>query len=249
LELGYRIIGVSRAWYGDSSPPLNKTALLSGSATDLVSVLDHLDIEKVSLLGIMAGAIHGYATAANYPERVERVIGIAGIVPFFSDSQIETMPKSVRALIYTAKYFPKLLPLLIRTAVAMIDRGDMKNLLESTYNDSPVDSEATRQPDIYTRMVRGSQFASFYGHTAYTYEAIATAQNISELIEKIRCPVNLIHGEKDRMTVIKSVKKYCQEYDGFSFEIIEQAGHLLIYSHANAATRCLEKILGECSAN
>ncbi len=243
LERGYRIVGISRAWFGDSSAPLSTDNVIPRAAADLIQILNALDLAQVTLLGNMAGSVHAYATAALYPDRIRHIVNIAGMVSLTNETQINAMPKGIRAVVYTARYLPKLLPLLIRTAVAMIDTGNIKKLFETLYKSSPIDIAATKRRDIYERLTRGYQFASFHGHIAYTYEGIAVSANMSEYLDKVSCRVNLIHGAHDEITPIASVIEQCQQYPTFSLYSIEDAGQLLMYTAPKTVTNALISIL------
>ncbi len=243
---GYRIIGPSRAWFGESSPPSNRDNLLQNSASDLIELLDYLKLKSVILLGNMAGAAHAYTTTALYPSRVKRIINIAGVVPLISEEQIKAMPKSVRAVVRTARYFPKLLPTLMRTALALIDNGEIRKLFETNYQSSPIDIAATNQEDVYQRLYTGYRFAAHSGYEAYTYEGLALAQDLSRYLEKITCRCCLIHGAHDGITSIDSVIDFAHARDQAHVTSIEQAGHLIMYTEPQLATQALIERLSLC---
>lgn len=240
LSAGYRIIGVSRAWFGESSAADDDTCVIQRSTSDLISVLDALSVRSTILLGNMAGAIHAYATGSLHPNRIERIINIAGMVSLTNETQIKAMPKGMRPVVYTAKYFPKLLPLFIRTAVAMVDSGDIRKLFETMYRESPLDIEAIKNDDTFERLSRGFNYASFHGHAAYTNEGIAIVKNMGDYLEKLNCRVDLIHGRHDGATPMASVEDLSRQYKNFSISTIEDAGQLLLYT---AAEKVTEKVI------
>lgn len=230
LDADLRIVGISRAGFGESSAATDGGCVLKRAAADLMRVLDELNIDSAILLGNMGGSIHAYAASVLYPQRVERVINVAGMVPLSDETQIKAMPKGMRPVVYTAKYFPKLLPLFIRTAVAMINNGDIRNLFKTMYRDSPIDIAAIENDEIFRRLERGFNFASFHGHAAYTSETIDLVKNVTQYLDKITCRVDLIHGQHDGATPIASVKDLSQQYDKFNITSIEDAGKLLMYT-------------------
>jgi len=236
---GYRIIGPSRAWFGESSPPSNVANILEDSAEDLIELLDHLQIQSVTLLGNLAGGAHAYITAALYPTRVERIINIGGMVPLKSEQQLESMPKGVRAVIRTAKHFPKLLPTLIRTALALIDRGDIRRLFNTIYRASPLDISATKQDHVFQRLSIGYRFAARHGHGAYTYEGLALAQDFSHFLENMQCPCYLIHGEQDGIISMDTVNDFADTHNNVRVIQVKGAGQLIMYTHSKTLTRVL----------
>ena len=238
-EDGYRIIGPSRAWFGDSSPPSNTDNILVDSAHDLIELLDHLQIESAILLGHMAGSAHAYTTAALYPDRVEKIINISGVVPLQNERQFKSMPMGVRAVIRTAKYFPSLLPTLIRTALSLIDRGDIRKLFNTIYRTSQIDIDATKQDCVFQRLSIGYRFAAHHGHSAYTYEGLAVAQDFSHVLEKVTCVTHLIHGEYDGLISINSVSDFSDNQENMHVSMIKGVGQLMMYTKPKQVTRTL----------
>ena len=243
IDKGYRIIGMSRAWFGESSPPINPSNILEDAASDLNQLLDSLDINKVSLLACMAGSIHAYVFTALYPKRVQRIINLAGMVPIEGDAQIDSMPRGFRAVAHTARYFPKLFPTLIRTGVALIDGGNIRKLFNTGYRNSPVDFAATQDPKIFKRLSTGYRFAVYHGYSAYTYEGIAIMQDRSKYLDKVKCPINYINGSKDGLTSMQSVKQFCQKHSNAKVSEIEEGAHLLIYTHSKLVEKELELLI------
>ncbi len=68
----YRLITPSRPGYGKT--PLNETTTPRKTADRVVSLLNHLGIDKVVVYGISAGGLTSLEIAANYPDRVEKLI-------------------------------------------------------------------------------------------------------------------------------------------------------------------------------
>jgi pimeloyl-ACP methyl ester carboxylesterase len=72
LKHGYQLIVPSRPGYGKTPSSVGKTA--DAFADVLVSLLDHLHIDRVIVVGISAGGPTTLQFAARHPERVSKVI-------------------------------------------------------------------------------------------------------------------------------------------------------------------------------
>lgn len=72
LDAGYSILTPSRPGYGRTEGELGATA--AETAASLVELLDCLKIDKVYLIGVSAGGPTAIYLAANYPERVKKLI-------------------------------------------------------------------------------------------------------------------------------------------------------------------------------
>lgn len=72
LEAGYSILTPSRPGYGRTPESIGKTAVEAADA--IISLLDLLKIRKVSVIAISGGGPTGIHLAANYPDRVGKLI-------------------------------------------------------------------------------------------------------------------------------------------------------------------------------
>lgn len=72
LAAGYSILTPSRPGYGRTDVEAGRTA--AETAASLVKLLDNLKIDKVYLIGVSAGGPTAIYLAANYPERIKKLI-------------------------------------------------------------------------------------------------------------------------------------------------------------------------------
>ncbi len=78
LDAGFRVILYDRWGYGASSPrPCLSIPFFEEDLQDLHGLLDHLEVEWASLVGHSDGGTLALYFAAQFPERVSRVITIA----------------------------------------------------------------------------------------------------------------------------------------------------------------------------
>ena len=138
-RLNYRIIGISRAYYGDSSPPSEDINAFEQSLADTVAVLSAIGIKSVSVIAHKSGGEHALYWANQRPDLIQRIFVVSGIAPIQSSEDFADMPAGVRTVARTARYFPSLLPLLLRASLVMIHHGDFARLAHIGYQDSVSD--------------------------------------------------------------------------------------------------------------
>lgn len=76
---GVRLLAADRPGIGHSD--IDAAATPTSVADDLAAALDHLGIERVGVLSWSTGAIHALAFAGVHPERCDRVVLAAPLVP------------------------------------------------------------------------------------------------------------------------------------------------------------------------
>jgi pimeloyl-ACP methyl ester carboxylesterase len=78
-ELGIRLLAVDRPGIGHSDPEPSATP--RSVADDHVAVLDRLGIERAGVLAWSSGAVPGLALAGGHPDRIDRLLLVAPLVP------------------------------------------------------------------------------------------------------------------------------------------------------------------------
>ena len=226
---GHRIIGVCRAGYGDSSPAPAKRSVIDGAVDDLAELLKSLSIDKFAMLGLMGGSVHCYQTAMRFGDRVTRIINVSGTVPVVSEEQFDNMPPSTRAIAHTARNLPELFPLLVRSAVALIDTGETDKFINALYRNSPIDLEYLEQSEAREWVTKGCEFAVYQGHLTYVNELTEITSIKFEFNKLLKSPVTMIHAEYDGMISIGSVKSMADLHPLMSLSVIKNAGHLMLH--------------------
>jgi pimeloyl-ACP methyl ester carboxylesterase len=94
--LGLRIVSPDRPGIGASSPAPGRTT--ADWATDVRALLDGLGVERAAVLGWSMGGQYALACAALIPERVDRVVVVAGALPIDDDATFAELNKMDRRL-------------------------------------------------------------------------------------------------------------------------------------------------------
>jgi pimeloyl-ACP methyl ester carboxylesterase len=85
---GLRIVALDFAGHGHSGHrPQNCDYQLTDYVLDVLIVADHLGWDRFSLLGHSLGAIVSVLLASSFPERVERLALVDGLLPIFDEEQ------------------------------------------------------------------------------------------------------------------------------------------------------------------
>lgn len=84
---GFRIIGVDRPGVGNSTPHLYDD--IGAFTTDLARLLEALEVDDVSLIGLSGGGPYALAGAARLGSRVRSVGVLGGVAPTVGDDAID----------------------------------------------------------------------------------------------------------------------------------------------------------------
>ncbi|MDJ1498660.1 alpha/beta hydrolase [Cytophagaceae bacterium DM2B3-1] len=89
----YQLITPSRPGYGNTPLTSNKTALQAANLC--IALLDRLGLGKVIVYGISAGGPTALSLAANYPDRVEKLVLASAVTQTWPESKVYKLARLV----------------------------------------------------------------------------------------------------------------------------------------------------------
>lgn len=78
VDGGKKVIAYDQRGFGDSDAPRGKKCYrLRNARDDAIAVLNHLQVEKASVVGHDFGAVVGWLLAMDHPDRVDRLVAVS----------------------------------------------------------------------------------------------------------------------------------------------------------------------------
>ena len=230
LDAGYRVVlldnrdaGLSQKFYQLSAPPVwwalvrNKVGLdpeppytLADMAADAVGVLDALDIERAHVVGASMGGMIAQVLAANHPQRVATLTSIMSSSG--APGLTESSPQAVAALASGA-------------SVGGTRSDDIANRVDIARTiGSP---EYFHEADARQLAVRVLNRGTYAPGVVRQFEAILASGDRSSLLQRIRVPALVIHGEDDPLLPPDHGRDTASKIPDAHFVAIAGMGHAL----------------------
>ncbi len=238
LKLGVKIISIDRPGCGLST--YQNRRKMNDLVQDVVELLDHLKITKISVLGFSTGGFYALDLAKAYPEIIE-TIGIVSGVPYY---QLEYKNKNLPSLLKLVKFISKF-PLLVRfisrimtdTGLNGYKRNPEKEYKRSLKKLTPIDRETWEKekikswlieqylPDLQQSPRRGIAHDLVLLMTSFSNQVKRPSEPI------VKYPVYFWHGEDD--TIIHPLSSIQQEklFEKSELVLYPREGHKIIYTH------------------
>lgn len=179
-----------------------------------IGLLDHLEIPRADVMGYSNGSFYGLWMAARYPERVSRLLLIGNNVtpasrPTASPTFWEPRDSYEGWEKWNAHYWLE----------------DYRGWLEFFFDELFSEAHSTKgiddcvgwaletTPQILIRTARSAN------------PSLLPRMPASEAIERVRCPVMIIHGEDDRIVSIEASRALLQARPDFQLVTFEGSGH------------------------
>lgn len=227
-----RIIAPERPCFG-SAPRCGRLPheMVGAVARDMISLLDHLGLGTVVVVGHMAGSVYAFGLAAQAPDRVGAVVNVAGGVPIKSISQFRSMSRRQRTIAYSARFVPRALPMLLHAGIRQIRFGGVREFVEALYETSDVDRRVFADPAAMAAIIDGVTFAVAQGYNGFEIDSYHVVRDWSVHVEGSTCPVHLVHGPHDPVVSFDSVVDFAARLGPrCTLHKVDGAGQTVIYA-------------------
>ena len=226
-DLGIRLIVPDRPGYGlsDYSPGLGHLDF----ATDLLQLIDHLGIDRVSIMGLSVGAIYGLAFAYASPDRLGNLAMISSTPPFRTFSDLNDVPSSMKLLIAFSKYLPTAAKLVAEIAVINACNNPRRFLANIPV--CTADREVFSRPGMNAHFERCLLTGSKGCHAGFVNDVLLAARPWPFPPEKIDRLVHFWHGTEDTHSPLSRIRPVIDMVPNRRLTLIEGGGHFLIYEH------------------
>jgi 3-oxoadipate enol-lactonase len=198
IEKGFTVIAPDARGHGRSS--CNGSISVEQWVEDLVSILDHLKIEKTFVCGVSMGGVEAMALAAEHPQRVQ------GLVLADTFAKIE----------------PKAVPEKIKLTAGVARQQGMEKYAH-TY------LEQTLSHSLSAKSIRDSLHQAIAKMNVEDYSASAEtcfSADLEEQLSTISVPTLVIIGEEDFKTPIELSEAIASRISNAKLKVIPSGRHL-----------------------
>ncbi len=242
-----RVITPIRAGYGPSPHRKTDGDLASDVASEIVTVMDALCVEKAPIVTQSNDIVFAFRLARKHPNRVSAIIACGGATPMERPEQFNRMDKWHRFVLANGKFAPRLLPFLVKAGFLLARRIGKQRFLERVYANVPGDMQVISDPECRRAILEGSRFALSDGVSAHAaFSDVILYFGRPEWAADVRfaegrIPVYLINGDKDPMVRPKTLSEIAAAYPWINVKIYEGAGEFVFFQHWPAVMDLVER--------
>jgi pimeloyl-ACP methyl ester carboxylesterase len=206
-------------------------------ATDIVTLLDALEIERCSLVGHDWGGMIGFLLCVDHPARIDRYVALNSGHPWMrpdlrgvASAVTRVFPYQVLISTFGARYVTNAkLPAVERT---MIQRGTWSTETAASYREQfedPARVDASVQ--LYRTWILGGEYRRLRSELAR---------------RQLEVPTLYLHGEDDAVLRPHLVGSGVAQVEQLRFELVRGAGHFVQEDEPeHVAQRILEHVASE----
>lgn len=243
---GLRVIVPVRAGYGRSELHPRGQDHLDGVTADYLTILDHLEISRVTILAMGADLRFALNLSLIRPGLVTGILGCAAQLPLQTAAQYARMDKWQRFILASARYAPRVLPFLVQSAFSLARRMGKEKFFRQVNGGSAADMAAFDLAEIREAIMAGSEVSlgtKISAHEAFTRECIGSETDWSHLVHACIVPVVLLQGDQDPQTPVMTIRELMADFPHLDIRFVPNTGQLLFFAEWAQALGILEEIL------
>jgi non-heme chloroperoxidase len=225
---GFRLISIDRSGYGYSDVRPGGDYSVAGNVTDVLRLIDELELDDVTLVGWSYGGVVSMQAAMSGDQRIRRIVLVGSGGPA-SDDDRPPEASAGMALLYSE-------PMLYwRAAVPPVSRGLQSVLSDVAFNSGP-------QPDWWANDL-AANFSRFDTVLTYKGEMFADIETEGFVPGSIEVPTLIIHGDRDQLAPVEIGRYLASKIPHAEYVEIVDGSHMLPVTHANQLAEAIREFL------
>jgi pimeloyl-ACP methyl ester carboxylesterase len=204
-----RVIAPSRFGYLGSSMPPNATPAAQADA--FAALLDALDIGRIDVIGLSAGATSALQLALRHPEKVNHLVVLVGNLPGSPTAVVQ--PSSAKRVnrqlvMWALKTFA---PVTMARLVAAVPKGFAMSREDARFVNEFIDSLFPMRPE------------------GFNFDLYVSNADVNDYnLEAICVPTLVFHSKDDQLASHEASKRAAERIPGARFVSLESGGHLML---------------------
>jgi pimeloyl-ACP methyl ester carboxylesterase len=226
--LGIRLISLDRPGFGLSDPKPNRTLL--DWADDVNEVTDFLKLRKFSIVGVSGGGAFAAVCAYKLAERLHSVALVASTTPFVNGKSPKGTMTANKIAFFLARKAPWLVKASYKATKKLIEEQPEKFMEQNKKGNKHL-HEWDRQFLQTDEQLKGLMLQMGEAFRVSVDECVNEPVLLSKpwgfSFKDIAVPVDVWHGEGDRMAPIEEMKKAASTIPNCQTNFIPGAGYFL----------------------
>ncbi len=228
-SLGIRLIVVDRPGMGLSD--FQSSRRLLDFPNDLLTLADHLNIERFAILAYSLGGPYGLACAYAIPERLTKVGIVSGAALFTEPELMANINEGTRKFLTMPRKKPLLSRLFLWMILGVMPRVAPKRFVAGAAAVLPEADRAVVEANVdfqsgFIQMVRE---ATRQGTRGAFHESLLSVTDYGFRLQEIRTPILLWHGEADQNIPVEMARFAAAAIPKCDAKFYPEEGHLSLF--------------------
>ena len=224
-----RLITVDRPGYGRSDAKTGRSLL--DWPEDVAYLADRLGVDRFAVVGVSGGGPHALACAYSMPHRLRAVALASSPCPFDFRRATDNLAPGLLEEFALAREAPLMLRPTVDRAVQRIRERTASYFAELCSRLDASDAELLALPQVREMYTADLREAVREGGGGWLEEAHLLASPWPFDVHRIRMPVRIWHGERDRLAPPRMARLLWRALPQAELRLAPREGHLFFFRH------------------
>lgn len=241
--MGLMIVAPFRPGYRGTAPApvLRRNAWLDSNADDLAEIMDQLGMKQAALIGNVAGASLAVRFATRHPDRAAGILMVSR-APIWRGQWLADLPQRQRLISMLLWIMPKMADVLVWAILSHMNRHGAESYIRASLNGGKADHAALDDPETLALLESETRAGLANGGDAFCRDWETMDIDLTEEARALPNPIHILHGADDRIVRHEYSVEFVREVPQATLEIVQGAGHFLLYSHWKKVVEALRTI-------
>ena len=244
LSLNVRLIAVDRPGMGLSDFQTNRRIL--DWSQDVIALVNHLDMERFSILAYSLGGPYGLACGFAIPQHLHKVGVVSGAALFTESELMNNINKGTRQFLTMPREKPWLSRLFLWIMLGVIPRIAPKKFIAQAISLLPKPDHAiiANNPTFQKGFINMLHEAMKQGTRGAFHESLLTVTDWGFHLQDIHMPVMLWHGDADQNIPVEMAHFAAKVIPKCEAKFFPNEGHLSLFKkNAEEIIRSISKLI------
>jgi len=242
-----RVLAPSRPGYGFTSRANKRTGFTADTVSDALALLAEEQIEHVTIVAHQLGTSHAHRIATALGDRAEALILLNGSVPI-DDSYFASMERRTRFAGVAIRHAPSVLKMATELGIRNFKRKGVEGFLRDRYKVLDVDRIALEDPETMRLHAYGVFHMTEQGPHAFIDDQTTKLSDWSKEFKAPACPRFWLQPGACRIIHPEHVERYVCDHSDAHFEVMPEAGSLVLYAEPKAMSDFVLKAMNKVGA-
>lgn len=242
LAHNIHVVMAARPGFGLSSPVARVEQGIDIMEAHIRELMSELDLVRPVLLSQMGGAIFGHTMACRLGNEVSGLVAVSGNAPITRLSQLSRMPPRQRIVAYTARFFPAIMPTVLRAGIAQIDGEEVEDFMVSLFKPGSQEHDVINRMGLSRLLHAGFRFSAEQGPAGFATDSHFVVRDWGQGMSDLKSRAICLNGSLDPVVSVDDVVAAMRGRDNVDVRVLPDAGQLLMYEKPDAVFDALEEI-------
>lgn len=247
IKADIRVLAPSRPGYGLTSRAGKKTGFIEDTVTDALTILEEEKVEHVTIVAHQLGTSHAHRIAAALGGKANALILLNGSVPI-DDSYFASMERRTRFAGVAIRHAPSVLKMATELGIRNFKRKGVEDFLRDRYKVLDVDRNALEDPETMRLHAYGVFHMTEQGPHAFIDDQTTKLSDWSDAFTAPSCPCFWLQPGACRIIHPEHVERYVRDHSDAHFEVMPEAGSLVLYAEPEAMSDFILKAMAKAGA-